>query len=73
LVQLFGPGTAVFGFVVEEHENDRLTVFVPSAPAITVGSVHIVERDRVTLLEASAVEVTSCVSQWGIGSRRVLG
>lgn len=72
LVQLFGPGTAVFGFVMEEHGNDRLTVFVPSAPAVTMGSVHVVERDRVTLLDASAVDVTSCLSQWGIGAHRVL-
>lgn len=73
MVQLYGPGTAVFGLVMEEHENGVLTVFLPSAPALTVGSLHIVERDRVTFLDASTVDVANCISQWGIGSQKVLG
>ena len=47
-VRLFGPGTAVFGFVMEENQNGTVTVFVPSAPAMTVGSVHVVDSERVT-------------------------
>jgi len=37
----------VFGLVMEESQNGVLTVFLPSAPALTVGSLHVVERDRV--------------------------
>jgi len=73
LVNLHGPGSAVFGLVMEENQNGVLTVFLPSAPALTVGSLHIVERDRVTFLDASTVEVANCISQWGIGSQKVLG
>jgi uncharacterized membrane protein len=73
LVQLHGPGTAVFGLVMEEHANGVLTVFLPSAPALTVGSLHVVERDRVTFIDASTVDVANCISQWGIGSQKVLG
>ena len=73
MVRLHGPGSAVFGLVMEEHQNGVLTVFLPSAPALTVGSLHVVERDRVTFLDASTVDVANCISQWGIGSEKVLG
>ena len=73
MVHLHGPGSAVFGLVMEEHQNDVLTVFLPAAPALTVGSLHIVERKRVTFLDASAIDVANCISQWGIGSEKVLG
>ena len=73
MVRLYGPGTAVFGLVMEKHSNGVLTVFLPSAPALTVGNLHVVEPDRVTYLDANAVDLANCVSQWGIGSERVLG
>lgn len=73
MVCLHGPGSAVFGLLMEEHENGVLTVFLPSAPALTVGSLHVVERDRVTFLDADTVEVVNCISQWGIGSEKALG
>ena len=73
LVRLFGSRTAVFGFVMEEHDNGLVTVFVPSAPVLTVGMVYVVERDQVTILDAGAIAVTECISQWGIGSQKILG
>jgi len=73
MIQLYGQGTAVFGFIMEENDNGSLTVFVPSAPALTVGSLHVVDRERITLLEAGSMDVTNCISQWGIGSRKILG
>ena len=72
LVHLLGSEAAVLGFVMEEKDNGSMTVFVPSSPAITVGSVYIVDRSRVTILEASTMELADCLSQWGIGSRKIL-
>ena len=73
MVRLYGPGTAVLGFIMEENENGSLTVFVPSAPTLTVGSLHVVDRERVTILEAGFMDVTNCISQWGIGLQNILG
>lgn len=72
MVQLYGPGTAVLGFVMEESESGSVTVFVPTAPAITVGNIHIVDRERVTRFDAGAVGVAECLSQWGIGAQKIL-
>ncbi len=71
LVSLYGPGTAVLAFIVEERDGGPTTVFVPSSPALTVGSVHFVEPDRVSPLDASIRDVADCLSQWGIGSTKV--
>ena len=73
LIRLYGPGTGVLGFVMEENNNGSLTVFVPSVPTLTVGSLHVVDSERVTMLEAGSIDVTNCISQWGIGSQKILG
>ena len=72
LVNLHGPDSAVFALVMDENEDGTLTIFVPSAPALTVGVVHVVNPKLVTRLNASIADVTGCISQWGIASRRVL-
>lgn len=72
LAQLYGAGSAVFGLIMDENEDGTLTIFVPASPALTVGIVHVVDPELVTRLDASVADVTGCVSQWGIGSRKVL-
>jgi uncharacterized membrane protein len=72
LITLYGPGTAVFGLLMEENDNDTVTVFVPSAPTMAVGLVHVVRRDRVTPLKASLADISGCLSEWGVGSRKLL-
>jgi len=73
LIELYGPGAAVLGFIMEEHPNDQVTVYVPSVPVLTVGNIFVVERQRVTTLEAGAREVADCISQWGMGSKGIVG
>jgi uncharacterized membrane protein len=73
LVQLHGPGSAVLGFVVDTHEGGDVTVFVPMAPTITMGTVHVVAPECVTILEDAAVGLTQSISQWGIGSGTIPG
>jgi uncharacterized membrane protein len=73
LIQLGQTGTAVLGFVMAENDNESVTVFVPSVPAIAVGTLHIVERNRVTLLDASHLDIVNCITEWGIGSNKVVG
>jgi uncharacterized membrane protein len=72
LIEIHGPGTGVMGFVMEEHANDLFTVYIPSVPVPTVGNVYIVKRERLTLLEARGTDITDCISQWGIGSKKIV-
>lgn len=73
LIQLGTPGTAVLGFVMEENNDGTLTIFVPSVPAITVGGLLIVERNRVTLIDAPHREIVNCITEWGMGSSKFIG
>lgn len=73
LARLSESGTAVLGVVIEENDNDTFTIFVPTAPAITIGTVYILDRNRVTYLDASTLDFVNCVAEWGVGSSKLLG
>jgi uncharacterized membrane protein len=73
LVQLNQEGVSVIGFVMEEHPNDTATVFVPLAPMVSLGNIYVVENERINYLDASALDVTGCLAQWGIGSNEFVG
>ena len=73
LVTLLAPGTAVLGFVMEDEGDSYLTVYVPSAPVMTVGAIHVVERSRVQLIEGSSMDAANCVTQWGLGLKEFRG
>ena len=72
-IQLGQPGISAIGFVMEENNNDTVTVFFPSVPAPTVGSLYIVERSLVTFLEARHLDVVNCITEWGVGSNKFIG
>jgi len=73
LVQLCQFGASVFCFVMEENDNSTVTVFVPSVPTMTIGNLHVVELDRITFLEAKHREVVNCITDWGVGSKEIIG
>jgi uncharacterized membrane protein len=65
-------GTRVFVLIIEEHGDDAATVFVPSAPTPTIGTVQIAERNRLQPLDAKGGEVLQVLGNWGIGARGLL-
>lgn len=73
MVRLYESETAVLGFVTAENNNGTVTVFVPSSPAITVGSLYVVGREQVTILEVGTKDFVDCISTWGLGSRAFIG
>ena len=56
-------------FIIEEFEDGRYTIFVPSSPSPFTGAVYILDRKRVHLLDASLAQTVQAVSRWGSGSR----
>jgi uncharacterized membrane protein len=55
-------------FIVEELEDGRFTVFVPSVPTPLAGAVYIL-RERVHLLDVPFTQAVKSVSRWGSGSK----
>jgi len=60
-------------YVIEDHGDGHLTVLVPWAPTAFSGSVKVVGRDRVEMLDANLGDVSKVLSLWGVGTRDLLG
>jgi uncharacterized membrane protein len=57
------------GFIIEEFEDGRYTVFVPSIPTPLAGAVYILDRKRVHPLDVPFTEALKSVSRWGSGAK----
>src|ERR1700752_147216 len=56
-------------FIIEEFEDGRYTVFVPSIPTPFMGAVYILDRKRVHLLDVPFTHALKAISKWGSGSK----
>jgi uncharacterized membrane protein len=59
-------------FIVEEHDDGRLTVFVPAIPTPTIGALYILAARRVHRLDVPITALVQCITQWGVGSRELV-
>ncbi len=62
-------GALVPAFIIEEVEDGRFTVFVPSVPTPLAGAVYILTRDRVHPLNVPFTLALKSISRWGSGSK----
>ena len=60
------------GFIIEEHEDERFTVFVPSVPTPFAGAVYVLDRARVHPLNVPFTQAIKAVSKWGSGSKELV-
>jgi uncharacterized membrane protein len=56
-------------FVIEELDDGRFTVFVPSAPTPLSGSIYILTSDRVHPVDIPFTHAVKTLSRWGSGSK----
>jgi uncharacterized membrane protein len=56
-------------FIIEDFEDGRFTVFVPSAPTPLSGAIYVLTPDRVHPVEAPFAHAVKALSQWGSGAR----
>jgi uncharacterized membrane protein len=56
-------------FIIEEFDDGRYTVFVPSIPTPFAGAVYILQRTRVHPLEVPFTQALQVVSRWGSGAK----
>ena len=59
-------------FIIEELEDGRCTVFVPSVPTPLAGAVYIIDRKRVHPLDVPFTQAIQAVSRWGSGSKNLV-
>jgi uncharacterized membrane protein len=60
------------GFIIEEHDDGRLTVFVPSVPTPLAGAVYVLDRSRVHVVDVPFTQALKTFSHWGAGSKELV-
>jgi uncharacterized membrane protein len=62
----------VLGFIVEKSAaGDQLTIFIPGAPSSGAGSVVLMPRERVQVLDVPTSGATKTMKQRGIGLQKL--
>ena len=59
-------------FIIEEFDDGRYTIFVPSIPTPLAGAVYILDRKRVHPLDVPFTDALRTISKWGSGSREMV-
>jgi uncharacterized membrane protein len=59
-------------FIIEEFEDGRFTVFVPSAPTPISGSIYILTPERVHPVDVPFTHAVRSLSRWGSGSKELV-
>jgi uncharacterized membrane protein len=62
----------VLVFVMEDHGDGRLTIFIPSSPTAASGGIQIVSAERVRILKVRLHSIIKAINQWGVGTRHLL-
>jgi uncharacterized membrane protein len=56
------------GFIIEELDDGRYTVLVPSVPTPAAGSLFILPRERVHPVDVPFTQAVKVISKWGTGA-----
>lgn len=59
----------VLAFIIEEVQDSRYTIFVPSIPTPFAGAVYVLGRERVHPVDVPFTQAVKSVSQWGTGAK----
>jgi uncharacterized membrane protein len=59
-------------FIIEELNDGRFTVFVPSSPTPVAGTVYILTPDRVHPLNIPFARAMNVLLRWGAGSKHLV-
>lgn len=68
-----GPGVRTVAFIVEELEGDRLTMYRPLTSLPTMGTLQIVDSDKVQPLDTAFMDAAGWYFNWGADTQAVLG
>jgi len=59
-------------FLVEDCDEDHCAIFVPSVPTPAAGSIYIIAKARVHLVDVPFTQAVGVISKWGAGSSELL-
>ena len=56
------------GFIIEELDDGRYTVLIPSVPTPAAGALFIIPRERVHPVDVPFTQAVKVISKWGAGA-----
>jgi uncharacterized membrane protein len=59
-------------FLVEDCDDSRCAIFVPSVPTPAAGSIYIIAKDRVHPVDVPFTLAVGVISKWGAGASELL-
>lgn len=59
-------------FLIEDHEDGRCTVFVPSVPTPMAGAILVMDSARVHPVDVPVPTMMKCITKWGTGTGEIL-
>ena len=72
IVEPFGNNTKMYGFVADEHENGKYTIFVPTAPNPTNGFIFYMESSQVQLVDIRPEDAIRMIIAIGTGASKLI-
>ena len=70
-VVLFGNNNKVLGLLTDTLSDGRHIVYVPFAPAINFGQVHIIAKENLKILDISLKDATDIITRIGFETNKV--
>ena len=71
-VMISPNGDRELAYVIEDHGDGQATVLLPWVPTAFAGSVKIVDRESIDILDANLGDVSRVLSHWGVGFHDLL-
>ena len=68
---LYGNNTKVLGLLTDTLTDGRHVIFIPFAPVINIGQVHIVDHEKVKILDMTLKEATDIMTRIGFEADKV--
>lgn len=59
-------------FFVEDYDEQRCAIFVPSVPTPAAGTIYIIAKSRVHPVDVPFTQAVSVISKWGEGAGELL-
>lgn len=69
-IDLYGSKNKVLGLLTERMSDGRLMVYIPFAPLLNIGQLHIIAKENAKVLDISVKDATEIVTRIGFESNK---
>ena len=69
-VDLYGTKNKVLGLLTERMVDGRLMVYIPFAPLLNIGQVHIIAEENAKVLDISVMDATEIITRIGFEANK---